>query len=79
MADPDRIFIVIAGQYVLGVYRGADSAELHRRCITGARVVPSEILDAVPPEIIDDIVAEYDGDDDNTPTVPIRIEDFDDK
>jgi len=74
---PERIYIVIGGQFVLGVYRAADSAELHRRCVTGARVVQSEILESVAPEILDDIMHEFDADqDDDTPVTAVNFDDI---
>lgn len=63
-----RIHVVIGGGMVLGAYRQADSAELHRRCVTGATVVACDLLDAVPQEILDDVRVEWDADlDDDTP------------
>lgn len=46
MADEgkERVHIVFGGGIVLAVYRddAADSAELHRRCVTGALVTSVE-------------------------------------
>jgi hypothetical protein len=75
----ERIHLVIAGDLVLGAYRAADSAELHRRCITGAAVVACDLLDSVPPGVVDDLAAEWDADpDDDTPVTEISLQDVDD-
>jgi len=76
---------------VLAVYRerSADSAELHKRCITGALVASVELLDRVPPEILTDVDFEFSSDqEDDTPVTqrtgttqdlePFTINDLDD-
>jgi hypothetical protein len=57
LAVTEHIHIVIAGGIVLGAYRDghADSAELHSRCITGAKVVSCDLFEAVPRELLDDL------------------------
>lgn len=72
MADEgkDFIHIVFGGGIVLAAYRGdaADSAELHRRCVTGALVISVEILTRVPIEIMVDLDVEFQGEaSDDTP------------
>ena len=72
MADEgkERVHIVFGGGIVLAVYRddAADSAELHRRCVTGALVTSVEILTRVPPEIVVDLDVEFQGEvSDDTP------------
>jgi hypothetical protein len=80
---PDTVFIVFGGGIVLAVYRGtsADSAELHKRCVTGASVTSAEIIDRVPEEILKDLDVEFAGEDeDDTPVQPrtFTVEDLDD-
>jgi hypothetical protein len=50
---PEVIHIVIGGGIVLAAYRdsAADSAEMHKRCMTGVSV-QSVRLDDAPPEMI---------------------------
>lgn len=80
MAAEDLIHIVIGGGIVLGAYRpgSADSAELHKRCITGASIVSCELRERVPQEILDDLHAEWEGtDDDDTPVTMVSVDDVD--
>jgi hypothetical protein len=66
----DLVHIVFGGSIVLAAYRGdaADSAELHRRCVTGALVTSVEILTRVPLEIMVDLDVEFQGEaSDDTP------------
>ena len=77
------VHIVFGGGIVLAAYRGhcADSAELHRRCITGATVATAEVLDRVPPEVLTDLNVEFDSEgDDDTPVTArtLTVEDLDD-
>jgi hypothetical protein len=80
---PEIVHIVWGGGLVLAVYRGecADSAELHRRCLTGASVTSAEVLDRVPQEILTDLNVEFEGqDEDDTPVTArtLTVEDLDD-
>lgn len=82
-ADPNFVHVVFGGGIVLAAYRGtaADSAELHRRVITGATITSVELLDRVPPEVLADLETEFAGDsDDDTPVQPrtFTVEDLDD-
>jgi hypothetical protein len=84
--DDDRphelVHVVFGGGIILAVYRQADSAELHRRCVTGATVATAELLDRVPNEILTDIDIEFEADsDDDTPITPrtMTVEDLDDQ
>jgi hypothetical protein len=74
---------VFGGGIVLAVYAGsaADSAELHRRCITGATIATVEVIDRVPPEILTDLDVEFAGEnDDDTPVQPrtLTVDEIDD-
>jgi hypothetical protein len=80
---PEIIHIVYGGGIVLAAYRGSavDSAELHKRCITGAVVASVEILDRVPAEVLADLETEFAGEEeDETPVEPrtLTVEDLDD-
>jgi hypothetical protein len=77
------VHIVHGGGIVLAAYKGeaADSAEMHRRCVTGATVISVELLDRVPPEILSDLEIEFAGEDeDDTPVTArtLTVEDLDD-
>lgn len=70
------VHIVIGGGIVLAAYKGeaADSAEMHKLCITGAVVHSVPLLERVPPEILADQQAEFEGDvDDDTPVEARRV------
>lgn len=77
---------------VFGVYWRPDLAFQHSRCITGTTVavvdlddVPAalqaiitmEILDELPPEIMDDLQIEWEHDDSITPVMEIPFDEID--
>jgi hypothetical protein len=66
----EYVHIVIGGGIVLAAYKSyaADSAEMHKLCITGAIVHSVPLLERVPPEILEDQLTEYESTaDDDTP------------
>lgn len=78
------VHIVCGGGLILAAYRehAGDSAELHSRVITGARVLSLELLERVPPEVLADLESEFEAQDqDDTPVTArtMTVEDLDDK
>lgn len=94
MSIPGEILhVVMGGGIVLATYRRSDLAHQHARCITGATVASLErekipldlidciqVLDRLPPEIVEDVNTEWEGDDEVTPEVTVfNITDLEDK
>ncbi len=77
-ASSRPIFIVLAGGLILDAYTNRDSAELHRKCVTGADVVSCELRDQVPDEIREDLSVEWNAEEsDDTPVMD--VDDLDDR
>jgi hypothetical protein len=91
----DIAHTVMGGGIVFATYRRIDLAIAHARCLTGTDVVTVdldtvapeiraciEILDALPPEIREDMQTDWEQDDDVTPPIeteptPLLVDDID--
>lgn len=66
------VYIVVgAGPIVLGVYRHEHHADMHKRTVTGAQVVPATVRERLASEVLDQLGEDFD--DDPTPvTEPFK-------
>lgn len=75
----ERIFLVAGSGLIFAAYRGPRALDLagqHSRCLLGATVVACDLLDALPPEIREDLFTEWDTDDEDvTPVITVGLED----
>jgi hypothetical protein len=77
------VHIVWGGGVILAAYHehAVDSAEMHKRCITGATITSVELFDRVPSDVLSDLDMEFDSEQqDDTPVTArtLTVEDLDD-